>query len=122
MEKQNDFEVTEDFTELLEDKNEVTEQLDIINNEKTEELNGLVSDLPKFERNHEYNFEDVYKKSYPDDEKHISDIDEDFSDIVRRGSHKNKDGMTSKHGKKRKLKKWVYVIMLLILLGGGFGA
>ncbi len=121
MEKQNDFEVTEDFTELLEDKTEVTEQLDVVNNEKTEELIGLVSNPPKFERNHEYNFEDVYRKSYPDDEKHISDIDEDFSDVVRRRKNKENDE-PSKHGKKIKLKKWVYVVILLFLLGGGFGA
>ena len=122
MEKQNDFDVTEDFTELFDDNKDVTEQLDVVNNEETEELIGLVSNPPKFERNREYNYENVYKRSFPDDEKHINDFDEEFSEIVKKSDYKGKVDVPSKHGKKRKLKKWVYLVILLVIVGGGFGA
>ena len=119
MEKQNDFgsnfEVTEDFTELIEEKREVTEQLDVVNDEKTEELIGILSN------NTDNSFNTV--SNNPTDEIHINDIDDDFSNLVKRRDYKGKVEINTKHhGKKRKLKKWVYILILLLLLGGGFGA
>ena len=113
MEKQNDFEVTEDFTEILEDKKEVTEQLDIVNDEKTEELVGVISN--------------TYSRSNRStDEIHINDIDDDFSDLVRKRDYKGKVEINNRkekrNAKKRRLKKWVYAVIILILLGVGLGA
>ena len=111
MERQNDFEVTEDFTELLEDKKEVTERLDVLREDPTEEFIGLYSSEPKDIPN-------------PQEEVHINDFDDDFSDLVRRRDYKGKVEINNngKHSKKRKLKKWVYALILLVLLGGGFAA
>ena len=114
MDERNDFnnnnETTEDFTELFGGHTENTEQLDIVNEEKTEELVNI------------YNRTTI---SNPQDEIHINDIDEDFSDIVRRRDYRGRVDYNNynkeKHGKKRKLKKWVYLLILLFLLGLGFG-
>ena len=118
MEKQNDFEVTEDFTELLEDKNEATEQLDIVNDEKTEELIGLSFNNTTNNRQYE-----KFERKTPD-EIHINDIDDEFASLVKKRDYKGKveiyNRKEKRHGKKRKLKKWVYAVLLLVLIGGGF--
>ncbi len=133
MDRQNifgsDHEVTEDFTELLEDKKEVTEQLDVVNDEETEELIGLVTN--KRVNNNYERYSGSRITTDPAEEVHINDFkrdDEDdydeFSSIVKRRDYKGKveinDRKEKRHGKKRKLKKWVYILVLLVLLGGGF--
>jgi len=118
MDKQNDFnsnfEKTEDFTELFEDRIESTEQLDVVNDEKTEELIGVFSNA-KVDVNNNNLSREV----------HVNDFDEDFSDLVRKRDYKGKVEINRHqeeiHGKKRKLKKWVYILILILLLGGGFG-
>ena len=113
----NNFEVTEDFTELLEDKKDITEQLDVVN-EKTEELVGV---FPEYHRAND----NINITNDPAEEVHVNDFDDDFADLIKKRDYKGKVEINNRkekrHGKKRKLKKWVYLFILLLLLGGGFG-
>ena len=103
MDKQNGFENTEDFTELLEediDMHTITETLEI----------PRVNKYPEFKRE-EHNQNDNYG----------------FDEVVRRRDYKGfsselEETVPTKKGGKKKLKKWVYVLLILIVLGGiGFG-
>ena len=100
MDKQNEFEKTEEFTELIDDDSDmhtITETLEL----PKEKIN-----YPEFRR-------EEYHENF-----------DDFTGVVKKRDYK---GFTSelderrekRHGKKRKLKKWVYVLILLIILGGG---
>ena len=101
MDKQDGFEKTEDFdfSELIDDDNTITETLEIPRIEK----------YPEFRR-------EEYKR-----------IDEDFSTVVKKRDYRGcsreleeKEPEIKKNHGKKKLKKWVYVLILLLLLGGGF--
>ena len=108
MDKQNEFEKTEDFSELIDD--------DINMHTITETL-----ELPKDKIEYP-NFERFEKTEFRKEEYHFSD--NEFGDIVRRSDYKGfnseLDNNKDKKHKKRKLKKWVYFVLLLILLIGGF--
>ena len=101
MDKQDGFEKTEDFdfSELIDDDNTITETLEIPRIEK----------YPEFRR-------EEYKR-----------IDEDFSTVVKKRDYRGfsseleeKEPEIKKNHGKKKLKKWVYILILLLLLGGGF--
>ena len=103
MNNQNEFDKTEDFTELIDD------DIDMHTITETLELPRDKVNYPSFER-HEYKKENTY---------------EEFSEIVKRRDYKGfnseLDDKKTKKTKKRKLKKWVYILVLLIILGvGGF--
>ena len=95
MNRQDDFSETEDFTELFRDDDNI------------ETLENTIEIL---EETREVRYQDNY--------------DNDFADLVKKRDYKGKNELEirkeKRHGKKRKLKKWVYVILLIILLGGGF--
>ena len=105
MDNNNHFDSTEDFSELMNEVNEKTESLD-------DEVLEIKSRLDRPTRSLQ-------------DEIHISDIDEDFTGVIKKRDYKGK--VESRHlpeekpTKKRKLKKWVYLLILLVLIGIGGG-
>ena len=99
------------------------ENIDIsINQEKTEDftelMNNVNSDIQKMQNDIEtLNITD----SIPVDNDNVDDSFDDFADLIRRRDYKGKVELNEKKPvKKRKLKKWVYVLPLIIL-AGGFG-
>ena len=106
MEDNNRFDETEDFSDVMNEVNEITEKLD----EDIQEL------------------KDKLDREIPlgtSDEIHISDFDDDFSSVVRRSDYRGKvDDITplpSRSSRRRKLKKWVYLVLAAIILVVGLG-
>ena len=106
MENNNHFDETEDFSGIMDEINEITEKLDDEVLELEEKVNR---EMPSI---HE--------------EVHINDIDDDFSDVIRRRKMRRRvdrdiEEQPTRTGKRRKLKKWVYVVFLVLLLVIGAG-
>ena len=98
---------------------EETEELHELMDEKTEEFDNLVRTHENTER-----LDDIQmmreKLEIPKDEIHISDIDEDFSDVLKRRQRRRQyqEELPTRSGKRRRLKKWVYLLLLIPLLLG----
>ena len=97
----------EDLSILIDDVNEMTENLDDTVDKIEEKINQGIS---------------INKE-----ERHSSDYDDDFINIVKKRDYKGKieknDPVFSRSNKKRKLKKWVYLLIIIVILaiGGGIG-
>ena len=95
MDKHDNYEKTEDFTELFNNNDDDIESL-----ENTIEI-----------------LESVNKTTYQ--------YDDDFAELVKKRDYRGKNELDNQiekpHSKKRKLKKWVYVLLIFVLIGGGFG-
>lgn len=99
MENNGNFDRTEDFSELM---NDVTEKLDDTIEVLQEKINQEIHNEIK-------------------EEVHISDLD-DFTGVIKRRDYKGRVEIPEeKPSKKRKLKKWVYFLVLILLLGIGAG-
>ena len=96
----NNFDKTEDFTELIDDinMNTITETLE----------------LPNFNKYPEFKREISSKKETKE---------EDFSELIKKRDYKgfNSELNGKNKTKKIKLKKWVYILILFVLIGGGLG-
>ena len=110
------------------------EEKNRFNNDSTEEFSLLIDDVTDATENLEDTIDNLEEKLDQEiplikDEIHISDIDDDFTNIIKRRDYKGrvempkpvKNSESSKPTKKRKLKKWVYILLLIILLGAGAG-
>ena len=96
MDNDNRFDQTEDFNELMNDVKEATENLDIV----IQNMEG------KMNSRNENTREGL----------HASSIDDDFGDILRRKNRNIEDNSEKKTSKKRKLKKWVYLVLVGFVL------
>ena len=90
---ENEYEETEDLSTLISELSEPTESLD-----NTIEVIRKRSDR-------------VYEEEIPS-----KDLDEDFSEIVRKRDYKGKEGTMENVKPKRKLKKWAYLVFAAIVL------
>ena len=83
--------------------------------DETEEFIPLVSDRTE---NLEDTMEILQKKVKPmsREERHFNEYDEDFVDIVKRKVHQSHEEDEEDKPHKRKLKKWVYYSIGLVLL------
>ncbi len=105
MEDNNRFDETEEFSNIMDEVNDITEKLD-------EEVREL---------------KDKLDREVPlgvSDEIHISDIDDDFSSVVRRSDYRgNREDITPlpSRSSRRKLKKWVYLALAGVILVVGLG-
>ena len=87
---------------------------------ETEELKEYIEEL----REKTENLDDIpmlrEKLEIPKDEIHISDVDDDFSNIVKKRDYHGRVEMNvNNHDgehKKRRLKKWVYLLLLIPLI------
>jgi hypothetical protein len=98
----NHFDKTEDFSEIMDDVNETTENFDTTIDELSEKLDREMSDISR--------------------EVHINDFNDDFMGLVRKRDYKGKEEdspLPSRSSKRRKLKKWVYLVLLLAIIGIG---
>lgn len=103
----DDYDETEEFSEMMDEVNEMAEKLD----EEMKDIKAQVDhEIPS----------DISR------EVHISDIDEDFSNVVRRRDYRGKVESTNieplpSRSSRRKLKKWVYIAFVALLLVIGLG-
>lgn len=103
MKDNNLIDETEEFDEIINKVNEMTEDLDRTIDRLNEKLDKDVSNISN--------------------EIHISDIDDDFTGVIRKRDYKGRveepKVLPSRTTKKRKLKKWVYLLFVLIILAIG---
>lgn len=123
MDKQNEFDSTEDFTGLIDDDvdmHTITETLEVpkfMNSEtKYPEFNR--EDYHKTQYTMNTEFSDLVKKR--DYKGFKSEIEDEIEKTKRLNNIETIDDEEEKKPKgKKKLKKWVYILLLLILVGGG---
>ena len=99
MKDDNHFDETEDFSLDVDEIREMTEDLEKTINSLNEKLDREMNNI--------------------EDEIHISDLDEDFTGIMRRHDYKGKieePKPLPSRSSRRKLKKWVYVLIAAIIL------
>ena len=103
----------------LDNFHEETEKLDDILDGINKDLEELKNDIEILDEQKKI---EVTRKVI----ENTSEYDDEFSDIVKRHDYKgikNDDIIIpKKNNPKRKLKKWVYALVLILLLGIGFGA
>ncbi len=106
MDNKYQFDSTEEFKELMNEVNEATESLD--------------EEVKIMKREFRHNYDDDEDEDDSTDEVHINDIDDDFRDILKKRKLKRLETGDNKP-KKRRLKKWVYALLLalVLLIGGG---
>lgn len=105
----NRFDNTEEFEELMQEVEEKTESLD--------------EEFKEMRRSFNYDIDSAPDMPNEKEEIHITDIDDDFRDVLkRRKLRRLENNETGEHKpKKRKLKKWVYALLLVLILVIGLG-
>jgi peptidoglycan/xylan/chitin deacetylase (PgdA/CDA1 family) len=103
MKDNNHFDETEDFSLEMDSIKEITEDLEKTINELNKKIDQTMNNV--------------------EDEIHISDIDEDFTGVIRRHDYRGKieePKPLPSRSSRRKLKKWVYVLIaaIILIIGG----
>ncbi len=90
--------------------------------DETEEIDELINRVNEMTEDLDKTIDNIKEKLDNEDEIHISDIDEDFTGMMRRFDYKGRvddDKPLPSRTKKRKLKKWVYLLFAVIILAIG---